>query len=434
MYVLLDCLLAALCTVIAATGLLTNKLRYWQYGILLFYVAVMAGLGWCIGNGHDLGIPMIIGMLILIIIMIKENRTENVCLACVGYLIGVLANNSILFLISLIPNVTISIISEKFELRFSIVFIMIEIFIIWILRIILYKKIEINRFMNGAPKIRYGLIWNLIFFIVIFASNIIYGKNAGYNTEALRANCVLFGMCLLSSSFLIVECAKSIQAEEVQKAEQKQKELMQNYIKGMEYVLDEQRAFRHDYKNMLAAMAGFIREKRMEELETFFTKQMQVPIREVDENSRIWILLRNVYPIEIKGFLYEKVLTALTRDVKVSVNVHEEIHITNEHMNDLLRILGILMDNAIEAVPANLMGNVNLMIRKTDKGILIRIENNFSILPDISRIFEKGYSTKGSGRGNGLYWVRKILQTHTDILYDFNIEEKMVIQQLEILQ
>lgn len=432
MLIILNCLLSAVCIVFATTAFLTERLKYWMYAVLMFHVAVMAWIGLKQGNGHLLGIPMILLLLIMIGIMVRRNKIENVGLACAGYLGEVVLNNLILYLLSKFLKMSVRLIEEKYLLHFSLAFLMIEGIFVWVVRKILYEKREINRFMNGNRKIKFGLIWNLMIFAVIFVTNIVYGKKAGYSMEAMRANCILFVVCMGSSSILIVECAKSIRADEIQKAEEHQKELMRSYIEGMEYILDEQRAFRHDYKNMLVSMSVFIRERRMTELEKVFYEQVQAPIEEIEKNSRIWINLKNIYPMEFKGFLYEKVLTALSKNIRISLSVYEEIDVSYTKMNELLRIIGVFVDNAIEAAEDTEKGVVNLIFRKTERGILIRIENNFRIAPDISSIFERGYSTKGSGHGNGLYWTKERMKKFPNLIYDFCVEENMVIQQLEM--
>ena len=207
-------------------------------------------------------------------------------------------------------------------------------------------------------------------------------------------------------------------------------------IKGthqMEIITKVRRVMvRQTVENMLASMGGYIKEKRLDELEKFFAEQMQIPVEKMDENNRMWIAMRYVHPLEFKGFLYEKVLIALAKKVSTHVDVYEEVHLESSCMNDMLRMLGIFIDNAIEAAEECEKGRMNLIIRKTENGVLIRIENNYKIEPDFSRMFEKGYSTKGKGRGTGLYWAKGKLAEYNEIVYDFCVEDEMVIQQIEV--
>ena len=46
---------------------------------------------------------------------------------------------------------------------------------------------------------------------------------------------------------------------------------------------------------------------------------------------------------------------------------------------------------------------------------------------------QKGHSTKGEGRGNGLYWAERILEKHEDMFHGLKIEEQRVVQELEVM-
>ena len=52
--------------------------------------------------------------------------------------------------------------------------------------------------------------------------------------------------------------------------------------------------------------------------------------------------------------------------------------------------------------------------------------------PDLSKIFQKGVSTKGDGRGMGLYWVKNALREREELVHEIAVKDGMVIQRLEI--
>lgn len=221
--------------------------------------------------------------------------------------------------------------------------------------------------------------------------------------------------------------------EEKRKAELRRQEILESYIGNLERMIDETRAFRHDYKNILSTMAGFIRENQMDELREFFYEKIKLPEGNTDEQAEAWKYLKNVYPMELKGFLYEKILSILTRDIQIQVQSSAHIRAQYEDMEALVRILGIFIDNAVEEAEKLGDGKVGITIIETEKGVLFCVENNYSIRPKISEITQKGYSTKGEGRGLGLYLAQEILRKHADMVHELRITEDRVIQQLEII-
>lgn len=246
-------------------------------------------------------------------------------------------------------------------------------------------------------------------------------------------NCVLFFFCLTASSILIVRCVKAIQSEENMKAEMRRQELTRSYISGLEYMVDEMSAFRHDYKNILSTMAGFIHENRMDELRDFFERQIQDAVPDKESKGQAWSSLRNVEPMELKGFLYEKVLTAMSRNVAVQVDIRRDTRVCCENMKEIIRILGIFLDNAIEAArECDPAGAVYIRMDQTDRGVIIRIENTYKEKPELSKMYEKGWSTKGEGRGNGLYWTKEMIRKQKNLHHQCVIGDDRVIQTLEI--
>ena len=197
-------------------------------------------------------------------------------------------------------------------------------------------------------------------------------------------------------------------------------------------MVDEMRAFKHDYKNILSTMAGYIKESQIEELKKFFYEKMQLSMGNNESREEAWKYLKNIEPMELKGFLYEKLLLAIARDIEIKVDISHNLDVGYEAMEDLVRVLGILIDNAIEASEILERGMMDIVIVKTENGVLFRIENNYKEEPNLSMITQNGYSTKGSGRGLGLYWAEKIISEHRDMFHETELSEERFIQILEV--
>ena len=135
----------------------------------------------------------------------------------------------------------------------------------------------------------------------------------------------------------------------------------------------------------------------------------------------------------MKGFLYEKLLLAFAKNIEVQVDIAENLTVSYKDMEGLVRILGVFFDNAIEETETMKNGQIGIVIGETLKGIGFRIENNFKNRPDIPMMTQKGHSTKGEGRGNGLYWAEQILEKHPDMFHSLKIEKQRVVQVLEII-
>ena len=167
------------------------------------------------------------------------------------------------------------------------------------------------------------LLYGIIFFV-----NVASGQKAGYRAAVLRLNCILFLICMIVSGFLIVITVSSMKSIEQKKAEERQREITENYIKTMEQITEELRAFKHDYKNILAEMAGYIREGQIDELKKYYYKIMQTDGCEHYKDMHVWKSLRNIQSMELKGLLYEKTLNILNKNIELNIQIADNLYIT----------------------------------------------------------------------------------------------------------
>ena len=102
---------------------------------------------------------------------------------------------------------------------------------------------------------------------------------------------------------------------------------------------------------------------------------------------------------------------------------------------EFARILGILLDNAIEASSECEEKIINLTFRNDSKNSreLIIIENTYNDKNlDTEKIFEKGVSGKDNHTGLGLWDVRKLIKKNNNINLYTSKNDNFFCQQLEI--
>lgn len=99
---------------------------------------------------------------------------------------------------------------------------------------------------------------------------------------------------------------------------------------------------------------------------------------------------------------------------------------------DLCRCLGILIDNAIEEVRGKEDARVHIMISSQNGITTFRVKNALYHEVDFHKIWQQGYSTKGSSRGIGLASYKKILSGYDNVLPVTAVREGCFIQELKI--
>lgn len=196
--------------------------------------------------------------------------------------------------------------------------------------------------------------------------------------------------------------AKTLKAE--QQLEKAEHDLL--YANSMVRVSDDLRGFRHDFANFVNSINGFVRQEDLPGLEAYMQKlsvqivtSQSVEIAEqIKEIPALYgIVLEKIFRAEIRGIHLNVCVLANTIDLKYCSDL------------DYSRMVGILLDNAIEASEKSKQRTAEFSIRaKRGRRIETMIINSCDGEVDIDRIFEQGYSTKENPSGEGLYQIRRI--------------------------
>lgn len=99
-------------------------------------------------------------------------------------------------------------------------------------------------------------------------------------------------------------------------------------------------------------------------------------------------------------------------NIKIQYQIPETPFYINADRDQLLRCFNNLLKNAIEAIPSNKDGIIQIACAVTAKSVLITIADNGEGIPEglRERIFEPNFTTKSSGTGLGLAFVKNSIE------------------------
>lgn len=430
---ILQGIISSLCLAISLCSLLTARMEKKYYVAVTVVPFILVLITLYAQIGQSITIPTIVICGCIILIGEKEYKIINFCLAMLGYMLNVLMNTSVLLFFDKILGITDEYLLSNYYNLFPAVYTIFELIVFYLLRHFLYKIIKIKEVFKKVGNLKYGIFFEISGFVAVFVANIILGEKVGYNQSALTMNSVLFGICFIINGIILYYCIRQIQAEEHLKANKTKTMMTKNYIDGLECMIDESRSIRHDYKNILATMSGYLQEDDYTGLKKYFENNIRDFCVSADKSGKIWSALADVQPMELKGFLYEKALRASSMQVDFQVVIEQGAVIRYPDMENLIRVFGNLLDNAIEAAAESEDKYITLHILKKESSVFFIIQNTFKEKPDLEKIFEKGYTTKGDEHGNGLYFVKEYLEKRDDIYPIFSIERNEFVQSLEIV-
>ena len=290
-----------------------------------------------------------------------------------------------------------------------------------------YFKLAIPKFEILDKKKKTLLALNIIFGIILIASQIYVMTFFGFELP--------FFVVLLSVLSLIVYFIISMYTifatSELETTSMKLEEA-QLYNKTLQILHDNIRAFKHDFWNIVQGIGGYVGKDDMEGLKSYYSKLVEDCAQvnnltalspSVVNNPAIYNILANKYHM------------ADELGIKINLEVFMDLNELNINSYELTRILGILMNNAIEASKECEDKTINVTFRKDKKKNmqLIVVENTYMDKNiDTEKIYEKGYSTKEGNTGLGLWEIRQIMKKHNNLNLFTSKSEEFFSQQFEI--
>lgn len=162
---------------------------------------------------------------------------------------------------------------------------------------------------------------------------------------------------LLAMYFSTKSLQKTIQIEN----QRIELENLAQYTSHIEALYDELRRFRHDYKNILLSLNEAVENKNINQVSEIFKRVVIPTSTNVEIRTSVLSRLANVENLEIKSLLYSKTIQAIDKGVKVELEIENPIKLnSNVQITDMLRIISILFDNAINATTSAKHPQINL--------------------------------------------------------------------------
>ena len=240
---------------------------------------------------------------------------------------------------------------------------------------------------------------------------------------------------ILLCTYITVSVLKNIKLETNNKIESAKLEQQKKYILDLEKNNNEIRKFKHDFNNIILGLDGYINNDDFdkEKLKKYFNSTIMNYNNNIELNDIVIAKLNSIKVSSLKSLITNKVLVAQNNNIDIDINIEGEIIDFYTDEMQLSRILGILLDNAIEAaLEVTDDKKIEMNIIQIDKTTDIQISNTFNnIGTPITDFNKKGFSTKGTNRGLGLSSAHEIANK-LNMLLNTEIDGNSFIQNLSI--
>lgn len=240
----------------------------------------------------------------------------------------------------------------------------------------------------------------------------------------------IFNFCLIFSIFLLslFILSRVITLETTKKSLQSAEE----YNKSLTILYDEVKGFNHDFKNIVSAIDGYICTNNIDGLKKY--------IDEVKEDCKLTNNLSILNPRIINepgiySLLNNKYFKATNAGIKFDLEFFLDLTSLKVNNYKFSRVIGILLDNAIEEAEKCDEKIIRVSFRREEKNhrAIIKIENTYTNKDvNIDDIFKKGFSGKENHSGIGLWEVRKYIKNRKNSDLFTSKNDKFFSQELTI--
>ena len=405
---------------------IARKERYW-FGIYLFLFQLLAEFCFDFISLSGLGFEKFLFPIFLYAYLKSFKKYDKYQAVFIGILLSLLYNSSHTFISVTLSSITGDQLALQHEELFF--FVVLSLTYFAIKKIITYFHLEMTYFDKDYlyPFLKNMLVAFFTLHILLFISDIV-STFPNLNSFGSILSSIVF-VCLLLIFFSMnshkVQIEKEIELEQ-KKFEQKH---LQTYTDEIVTLYNEIRGFRHDYTGMLISLRMAIESKDLQEIDRVYSEVLVKANQKLRSDKYTYFDLNNIEDSALRSLIAQSIVNAKTNDVEYTLEVKDIITPLSMELLDLVRVMSVLLNNAVEGAVESYQKQLEVAIIKLDLETLVVIQNSCKKRKVKSEdLFELGFSTKGRHRGLGLNNVKEILGKYDNVILETEIDNDVFKQ------
>lgn len=246
-----------------------------------------------------------------------------------------------------------------------------------------------------------------------------------YNSKDNYLTIILNIFFIIIYSFIIYNALKK-------KGENK---ILLSNLNEYEKMLDYQRVNNHENKNQLLVIKSMI-EKNNDNVIEYIDEIIK---EKREDNEFVYNKTKRIPSGGLQGLIYQKMLLMQEKNIEVNLDINSKVrkvdleNLSSKMNYDICRIVGIIIDNAIEETAKfNKKDREIIISMYVDDMFIIEVSNRIKDDLDLIKIYDKGYTSKEKGHGYGLSLLKKIVDENDNIINEVKIVNNIFTQMIKI--
>ena len=367
-------------------------------------------------NGN--GVIAFILVFILSLIVIGKVYNKNIIVNVVELIITIIIVSGIELIVMLMSILIFGHNDLPYWSYFIILLVSMSSIIYYSYRIMRFREINLENFIERYNSVVLISI-NLIIIFLLF--KVLYQNKFIEELEKMEIGALFLTMVIINTFYFV-----SLYRND---KENKKSELKQSINPLIQDLLDEMKASEHEYKNHLNILYCMIQVCKEDELRD----RARNYIGNVFENKNLLSNLSYIENTILKGVLLSKINQAEKNEIICKYKIDSQLEGIALDDSELTVVLSNLLNNAIESASKSEKKYIDIFTTYQKEKYVIEVSNSVSnftedMIPSISKV---RFSTKGTGRGYGLYNISKIVNKYKGKI-NMSIREDMFNISIEI--
>lgn len=267
---------------------------------------------------------------------------------------------------------------------------------------LLFFRKKAHRELNFKKITRYAIIINTFQIVAALGIALYAALSGSFNLSGRVERILIYVTALVVSWGAVLDIRDAYSARD----SARQRQMLEDAYRQLEALNGTLRAQRHDFMNHIQVIYSLTElEDRPAALE--YMDRLYTSVRSAGRS------LKTASPA-VNALLAAKSAACQEKNVPFLTDIHSDWKDCPVPGWEMCRILGNLIDNALDAPAGEAPKTLCVALWEDVKGFHFAVENNGAPVPKEIQdsLFQRGFSTKGPGRGMGLSIVQEILEQY----------------------
>lgn len=267
---------------------------------------------------------------------------------------------------------------------------------------LLFFRKKAHRELNFKKITRYAIIINTFQIVAALGIALYAALSGSFNLSGRVERILIYVTALVVSWGAVLDIRDAYSARNAAR----QRQMLEDAYRQLEALNGTLRAQRHDFMNHIQVIYSLTElEDRPAALE--YMDRLYTSVRSAGRS------LKTASPA-VNALLAAKSAACQEKNVPFLTDIHSDWKDCPVPGWEMCRILGNLIDNALDAPAGEAPKALCVALWEDVKGFHFAVENNGAPVPEEIQdsLFQRGFSTKGPGRGMGLSIVQEILEQY----------------------